>query len=117
MARQRTDIEPRDEPKWQESETVTAQLQELLTKQTDPRLQEVKVWVNRVNGERGMLYLGIALGESLGCSPFCGCAAKQIGEQFEPFMLERLSWLSRVIVEPEAPTEQDAGHIALKFLN
>ena len=116
MARQPA-AEPRDSAKWQESETVTMQLQELLAKQADPRMQEVKVWVNRVNGERGMLYLGIALGESLGCSPFCGCAAKQIGEQFEPFMLEKLSWLNRVIVEPEAPSEQDHGNIALKFIN
>lgn len=116
MARRLKDAEPRDEGKRQESDAATQALQQLLEKQQDQRLQEVKVWVNRVNSERGMLYLGISLGEGLGCSPFCGCAAKQIGDQFEPFLLERLPWLTRVIVEPEAPTEQDPGHLALKFI-
>lgn len=108
--------EPRDEQKWQESEGVVKALQQVLQGQKDPRLQPVKVWVNRVNAERGMLYLGISLGEELGCSPFCGCAAKQIGDQFEPFLLERLSWLNRLVVEPEAPTEEDPGHLSLKFI-
>lgn len=112
----RTKQEERDEVKWQEGETAVQQLQGLLQAQKDPRLQPVKVRLKRINPERGMLYLGITLGEELGCSPFCGCAAKQIGEQFEPFLIERLSWLSRVIVEPEAPAEEDAGHLMLKFI-
>ncbi|MBI2886250.1 MAG: hypothetical protein HYY02_03470 [Chloroflexi bacterium] len=116
MAQRTKAAEPRDEQKWGESEQVVQDLQRIIQSQNDPRLQPVKVWVNRVNAERGMLYLGIALGEALGCSPFCGCAAKQIGDQFEPFLIERLPWLTRVIVEPEAPTESDPGHVLLKFI-
>lgn len=108
--------EPRDEAKWQESEAAVQALQQILQKQKDPRLQPVKVWVNRINSERGILYVGISLGEELGCSPFCGCAAKQISDQFEPFLLERLPWLTRVIAEPQAPTEKDPGHLFLRFI-
>ncbi|MBI4499217.1 MAG: hypothetical protein HY689_15110 [Chloroflexi bacterium] len=111
----RTKDEPRDEVKWREGEEAVQALQQLLQQQKDPRLQPVKVWLNRINEERGMMYLGISLGEALGCSPFCGCAAKQIGEQFEPFLLERVPWLTRVIVEPQAPTEDDPGHLLLKL--
>ena len=107
---------PRDEQKWQDGESAVQALQKLLRQQKDPRLQPVKVWLNRINEDRGMAYVGIALGEELGCSPFCGCAAKQIGDQFEPFLMERLPWLTRLVVEPQAPTEDDPGHLLLKLL-
>lgn len=110
------EVAPRDEQKWQEAETAVNGLQDLLQKQKDERLKPVKVWLNRINPERGMIYVGIALGQDLGCSPFCGCAAKQIGDQFEPFLLEQVDWLSRVVVEPQAPTEDDPGHLLLKLL-
>ena len=116
MARRTKTADPRDEQKLHASEGVVQELQLVLQNQKDPRFQPVKVWVNRVNSERGMLYLGISLGEALGCSPFCGCAAKQIGDQFEPFLIERLPWLNRVVVEPEAPGEEDPGHVMLKFI-
>lgn len=107
---------PRDEAKWQEAETAVKALQEVIAKQKDDRMAGVKVWLNRINAERGMAYVGIALGEALGCSPFCGCAAKQMGDQFEPFLIERVPWVSRVIVEPEAPTQEDPGHLLLKLM-
>ncbi len=107
---------PRNEEKWQQAETAVTALQGLLQQQKDPRLQPVKVWLNRINEDRGMAYLGIALGEELGCSPFCGCAAKQIGDQFEPFLIERVPWLNRIVVEPQAPTDSDPGHLLMKLL-
>ena len=107
---------PRDEAKWQEGEKAIHALQDLLKRQKDPRMAEVKVWLNRINPGRGMMYVGIALGEALGCSPFCGCAAKQMGDRFEPFLIERVPWVNRVIVEPEAPTHEDPGHLLLKLM-
>jgi hypothetical protein len=115
MARETAET-PRDEQKWQEATTAVAQLQTVLENQKDERFHDVKVWVNKVNESRGMVYVGIALGEGLGCSPFCGCAAKQIGDQFEPFLLERVDWLNRVVMEPEAPMEDDHEHDLLKVL-
>lgn len=115
MSRPTTET-PRDEAKWHEAETAVTALQAVLQQQKDARLQPVKVWLNRINEERGMVYLGIALGEELGCSPFCGCAAKQIGDQFEPFLLERVTWLNRIVVEPQAPTDKDPGHLLMKLL-
>lgn len=108
--------QPRDEAKWQEADTAVKGLQGAISKQQDPRMAEVKVWLNRINPERGMVYVGIALGEALGCSPFCGCAAKQMGDKFEPFLIERVSWANRVIVEPEAPTQEHPGHLLLKLM-
>jgi hypothetical protein len=116
MANLTREAQPRDEAKWSEAEQAVHLLQEGIKKQTDPRMAEVRVWLNRINPERGMIYVGIALGEALGCSPFCGCAAKQMGDQFEPFLIERVPWVNRVIVEPEAPTQEDPGHLLLKLL-
>lgn len=116
MARRKEVGATRDEAKWQQAQTAVEDLQVVLTHQEDPRLQEVKVWVNRINEERGVMYLGLALGEALGCSPFCGCAAKQIGEQFEPFLMEQLPWVVRVVAEAEAPQEPDSPNFLLKLL-
>lgn len=109
MAR-KTEEKARDEQKWQEAGTAVDQLQKVLENQKDERFHDVKVWVNKVNEDRGMVYVGIALGEALGCSPFCGCAAKQIGDQFEPFLLEQVPWLNRVVMEPQAPMDDGHGH-------
>lgn len=103
-----------DEEKKKETEVVLKELQGLLDKQEDDRMKDVKVWLNRINPERGVIYIGMSLGEGLGCSPFCGCAAKQIGEQFEPFLMNRLPWVVRVVTEAEAPT--DDGNPLLKFI-
>jgi hypothetical protein len=45
-----------------------------------PQLQEVIAWAKGFNKSTGILYLGMALGNSTGCSPFCGCAAREIAE-------------------------------------
>ena len=102
--------------KRKEIEAAVADLAVLLAKQPDERMQGLKVWVNRVVPDRGLVYLGMALGASLGCSPFCGCAAKQIGEQCEPFLLERVPWLTRVVVEAQAPEVRSPGKLMLKLL-
>ncbi|MBM2826194.1 MAG: hypothetical protein HW403_258 [Dehalococcoidia bacterium] len=104
------------EEKRTEAEQAVKALQELLSNQQDPRLHDVSVWLERVNGERGVLHMGVALGQGLGCSPFCGCAAKQLGDQFEPFLMERLPWLTRVIAEAEPPKESESEHPLLKML-
>lgn len=116
MARRRKDVETQDEAKRQEVDRAVQDLQVLLTEQTDPRLQDVKVWVNRINDERGVVYLGLSLGEALGCSPFCGCAAKQIGDQFEPYLMERVPWMVRVVAEAEAPPENAPGNLLLRLM-
>jgi len=102
--------------KEQEARQAVSALQGLLEAQPDPRLREVRVWVKRINPDRGILFLGVALGQALGCSPFCGCAAKQLGEQFEPFLMERLPWLARVVVEPEAPNDAGPGNLLLRLM-
>jgi hypothetical protein len=114
MARKETKEAPRDEQKWQEAETAVGQLQSVLDNQKDDRMHDVKVWVNRINEDRGLMYVGISLGEGLGCSPFCGCAAKQIGDQFEPFLLERVSWLNRTVMEPQSPVDDDQSSDLLR---
>ena len=114
MPRKTTKEAPRDEQKWKEAETAVGQLQRVIAAQKDDRMHDVKVWVNRINEERGMMYVGISLGEGLGCSPFCGCAAKQIGDQFEPFLLERVTWLNRLVMEPEAPVDEDHSNDLLR---
>ena len=116
MAPSNTKELAKDAPQYKEGEVAVSQLQELLAAQKDERLNPIKVWVNKINPERGMLYMGIALGKDLGCSPFCGCAAKQIGDQFEPFLLERLPWLTRVVMEPEAPEVNDPANLLMKLL-
>ena len=45
-----------DDPMWSEGEQAVGKLQELLKAQKDERLQPVKVWVNRINPDRGMMY-------------------------------------------------------------
>lgn len=114
MAREQKNVEVIDEEKKQQAETAVKELQEILAGQEDERLRPVKLWIDRINYDRGVVYLGLSLGEGLGCSPFCGCAAKQIGDQFEPFFLERLPWLVRVVAEAEAPKEE--GNPLLKFI-
>jgi hypothetical protein len=114
MAKEGKGVEVIDEEKKQQAETVVQELQEILKKQDDERLQPVTLWIDRINYERGVMYMGLSLGEGLGCSPFCGCAAKQIGDQFEPFLMERLPWLVRVVAEAEAPKED--GNPLLKFI-
>lgn len=67
---------------------MNAALKNLLSKakmQGDPSGQSLKdkgivVWVKKFDEKTGTLYLGMALGTTAGCSPFCGCAAHQIGE-------------------------------------
>ncbi len=114
MAKEGKGVEVIDEEKKQQAETVVQELQDILKKQDDERLQPVTLWIDRINYERGVMYMGLSLGEGLGCSPFCGCAAKQIGDQFEPFLMERLPWLVRVVAEAEAPKED--GNPLLKFI-
>lgn len=116
MPKRQDNTASKGDEKWLEGDAAVQDLQEVLKGQKDPRLQEVKVWLNRINPERGMMYVGIALGEGLGCSPFCGCAAKQIGDQFEPFLLNRIPWLSRVVMEPESPMETDSDSFVLKLV-
>lgn len=67
---------------------MNAALKDLLSKakiQGDPSGQSLKdkgviIWVKKFDKKTGTLYIGMALGTAAGCSPFCGCAAHQIGE-------------------------------------
>lgn len=116
MANEIQEAPPQSDAKRAEVDAAITALSAELAKQEDPKVRGVKIWVNKLESQRGMLWLGIALGESLGCSPFCGCAAKQMGEQMEPFLLERVPWLTRVVVEAQAPEVKPAGKLLLKLL-
>lgn len=45
-----------------------------------PQIKDVIVWLKKFDEKTGTAYLGLALGDGVGCSPFCGCAANQIAE-------------------------------------
>jgi len=69
-------------------ETMNSTLKTLLAQmkmQGDPSNQSLKdkgmiAWVQRFDERSGTLHLGLALGTASGCSPFCGCAAREIAE-------------------------------------
>ena len=58
-------------------------------KKKDARLQDVIVWVDSYNEKTKVVRLGLALGQGTGCSPFCGCAARELAEEIEKYTMEK----------------------------
>lgn len=53
----------------------------LLRNAKDPRLHTVIVWLHDYNDSLHRATIGLALGSGAGCSPFCGCAARQLVDE------------------------------------
>lgn len=60
-----------------------------------PTLKDVIIWAEAFQASSGTLSLGMALGQGAGCSPFCGCAAKQIAELVGDELRERFPEIKR----------------------
>ncbi|MFN4181688.1 MAG: hypothetical protein ACK4G3_00520 [bacterium] len=73
-----------------------------LIKQSPP-IADVIVWVKDFNEESGVLHLGLALGNSTGCSPFCGCAARQIAELIGEELQAKFPEIRRTLGIAELP--------------
>ncbi len=76
-------------------------------------LKDVIVWVKNFNEGNGTLSLGLALGTSTGCSPFCGCAAKQIADLIGEELTEHFPEIKRTIGTAEIPEDE----VLSKWLN
>ena len=74
--------------------------------QKKPDLKEVIVWVSSWNPATKNLRLGLALGKSTGCSPFCGCAAKQLTKILEKYLIEKFPEIENVYGEAALPSEE-----------
>lgn len=79
----------------------------LMEKSTTPGLDQVEVSINSINEEKGIVKLKLSLGVGLGCSPFCGCAARQLADAIERLMIEKLSWVTRVVGMASAPGKEN----------
>ncbi len=74
--------------------------------QATPEIRDVIVWVREFHEPTGTLVLGLALGQGTGCSPFCGCAAKQLAELIGAEMRDAFPQIRRTLGVAELPTEE-----------
>ena len=72
----------------------------------EPDLSNVILWLESLNEERNTVVIGLALGNSTGCSPFCGCAANQIAAFIEGVLKKELPWVASVIGKAAMPTQE-----------
>ncbi|MCS7185276.1 MAG: hypothetical protein NZ870_05095 [bacterium] len=85
------------------------ELEDFLKEEIIPRIEatenikNVKVWIKSFNSDTGVLQLGMALGSSVGCSPFCGCAANQLAEIIGEEIKKKFDYVKRVVGVPELP--------------
>ncbi len=70
-----------------------------------PGIQDVIVWVKKFDPETGTVYLGLALGNGIGCSPFCGCAANQIAELIGEELASEFPEIKRVVGLADIPSD------------
>jgi len=71
----------------------------------NPDLSKVIIWVESYDSKTGIVVLGLALGTGTGCSPFCGCAARQITEYIEGLLKNKFSFVKKVRGEPGVPSQ------------
>lgn len=81
-------------------------LTQALSRSKTEGLDRVQVWLESIDEERGIVKLGLSLGEGLGCSPFCSCAARQIILAIEELMKQHLPWVRKVHGTASVPKEQ-----------
>ena len=74
--------------------------------QKNETLKDVVVWVKDFNEKTGTVSLGLALGSSTGCSPFCGCAAKQIADLIGEELQGKYPEIKRTIGIAEIPQDE-----------
>ncbi|MEO0255627.1 MAG: hypothetical protein ABIN20_09435 [candidate division WOR-3 bacterium] len=70
-----------------------------------PGIEDVIVWVKDVDNKKGTIQMGVALGDSTGCSPFCGCAARQITEIIFEELRKKFPQLKKAVGIAELPPE------------
>jgi Fe-S cluster biogenesis protein NfuA len=70
-----------------------------------PQIEDVVVWVKDFDEETGTLVLGLALGDGVGCSPFCGCAANQIAQLIANELAYEFPEIKRVVGLAEIPPD------------
>jgi Fe-S cluster biogenesis protein NfuA len=71
-----------------------------------PQIEDVVVWVKDYDEETGTALLGLALGDGVGCSPFCGCAANQIAQIIANELAYEFPEIKRVVGLAEIPPEE-----------
>ena len=76
------------------------------TKGKNPDLSSVIVWVESVNPITDSVLLGLALGTSTGCSPFCGCAAADITQFIQKSLKQEFPWIRSIAGKPGIPSEE-----------
>ena len=69
-------------------------------------LKDVVAWVKDFNEQSGTVSLGLALGTSTGCSPFCGCAAMQIAEMIGEELQVKFPEIKRAVGIAAIPEEE-----------
>ena len=70
-----------------------------------PQISDVVVWIKEFDEETGTLHLGLALSAGVGCSPFCGCAARQIAELIGYELSQKFPEIKRVVGYAEIPPD------------
>lgn len=70
-----------------------------------PQIENVIVWLKKFDKETGTAYLGLALGNGVGCSPFCGCAAGQIAELIGQEISREFPEVKRVVGLADIPED------------
>lgn len=70
-----------------------------------PQIENVIVWLKKFDEGTGTVYLGLALGNGVGCSPFCGCAANQIAEIIGQEISGEFPEVKRVVGLADIPSE------------
>lgn len=87
-------------------------IQEFLLKEVKPKLlaydqlKEVVIWVDAYNENTKIVRLGLALGKSTGCSPFCGCAAHQLTEQVEKLLIQKFPDIEKAYGVAKIPPKE-----------
>ncbi len=69
-----------------------------------PGIEDVIVWIKYFNEKTGTVHLGFALGSSTGCSPFCGCAAKQLTEIIGLEIQKVFPFVNKIVGTAELPS-------------
>lgn len=71
-----------------------------------PQISDVVVWVKKYDENTSTVYLGLALGNGVGCSPFCGCAANQIADLIGRELVEVFPEIKRVVGLADIPPDE-----------
>ena len=76
------------------------------TKGTEADLSSAVIWLKNWDERSKTAVLGLAFGTGVGCSPFCGCLARQITERVEEDIKKKFSGIDRVRGEADLPSKK-----------